>query len=313
MYNNLTALGSSSLYSTTEDMVKWAANLSTAKVGGRSVIDRMFQEGQLNNGEDIGYAFGLGVGQYYNNHRISHSGSWLGFRTQIVYFPEKDLSVVVLRNDRGNAGRIAYSIAKTLLVDGSQNDDTQESEEEEVQAVALDKTQLEAFTGTYRLGPAWYVTIMLKEDRLMTQATDEDTFVMTPHTENKFWVEAYGSYIEFVKNDEGEVTQFLYRGMECPKQTGQKGVPEEKRSMYLGTYFNDELEARYEVILEDGELALKHYRYGIIGLIPGWDDDFRGERWFLGSVDFFRDGQGKISGFKTWNERSRNNVFVKID
>ena len=62
--NNLTALGSSSLYSTVEDLSKWILNFDDAQIGGQAVIEQMHQRGVLNNGEQISYAFGLDIGEY---------------------------------------------------------------------------------------------------------------------------------------------------------------------------------------------------------------------------------------------------------
>ena len=62
--NGLTALGSSSLYTTIDDLAKWIFNFDAGRVGGLSVIERMQQRGVLNDGEEIRYAFGQSVGEY---------------------------------------------------------------------------------------------------------------------------------------------------------------------------------------------------------------------------------------------------------
>ena len=62
--NNTTALGSSSLYSTVEDLAKLILNFDDARIGGQTVIEQMHQRGVLNSGEQIDYAFGLNIGEY---------------------------------------------------------------------------------------------------------------------------------------------------------------------------------------------------------------------------------------------------------
>ena len=94
--NLLTALGSSSMYSTTTDLANWMKNLAQPKVGGTSVVERMFNQGTLNDGEEIAYAYGLSVTEYRGTRRVAHSGSWAMFRTYVCYFPEYDLSIIVL-------------------------------------------------------------------------------------------------------------------------------------------------------------------------------------------------------------------------
>ena len=78
--NGLTALGSSSLYTTIDDLAKWVTNFETKNVGGEEVVERLFQRGVLNDGTQIGYAFGIGVGRYRGLRTYSHGGSWAAFR-----------------------------------------------------------------------------------------------------------------------------------------------------------------------------------------------------------------------------------------
>src|SRR3546814_17474579 len=51
---------------------------------------------------------------------------------------------------------------------------------------------LNSYTGTYRLGPAWYITISREGNRLITQATAESAMPMTPLSDTSFRVEGYG-------------------------------------------------------------------------------------------------------------------------
>ena len=78
--NGLTALGSSSLFTTIDDLGKWVTNFDHHAVGGTAVIERMRTRGVLNSGDKIAYAYGLSIGEYRGQRRTSHSGSWTGFR-----------------------------------------------------------------------------------------------------------------------------------------------------------------------------------------------------------------------------------------
>ena len=87
--NNTTALGSSSLYSTVEDLAKWILNFDDTRIGEQTVIEQMHQRGVLNNGEQIDYAFGLNIGEYRGLKTVGHSGSWRGFRSHLIRFPDQ--------------------------------------------------------------------------------------------------------------------------------------------------------------------------------------------------------------------------------
>ena len=110
--NQLTALASSSLNTTIDDFILWMQNYETAQVGGAELVSRMTEPGRLNDGEELGYAYGLTVGEYRGLPTFGHGGSWAGFRTNFVRFPEQNLSVVVFCNvsncdPAGRARRVA--------------------------------------------------------------------------------------------------------------------------------------------------------------------------------------------------------------
>lgn len=116
--NNLTALGSSSLFTTVEDLARWIRNFDEPVVGGAGVVERMYQQGVLNDGDTIGYAWGQTVGSLRGLTAVSHGGSWAGYRTTLLRFPEQRLAVVILANTSDmNPGSMANRIAQLYLAD----------------------------------------------------------------------------------------------------------------------------------------------------------------------------------------------------
>ena len=118
--SRLTALGSSSLFTTIEDLAKWIGNFeaSTPKVGGRRVVDRLHERGVLNSGERIAYAFGQSVGQYRGLEIVSHTGSWAGYRSVLQRFPQERFAVAILANAANmNPSALGQNIADLYLRD----------------------------------------------------------------------------------------------------------------------------------------------------------------------------------------------------
>lgn len=76
--------GATSLFTTVEDMAKWAANFRDPVVGSRAIMDTMAQKGMLTNGDTIDYAFGQMVMDYRGVQRIGHGGADAG----TYYSPE---------------------------------------------------------------------------------------------------------------------------------------------------------------------------------------------------------------------------------
>ncbi|MEM9261250.1 MAG: serine hydrolase domain-containing protein, partial [Bacteroidota bacterium] len=182
--NLLTAVGSSSLFSSTTDLSLWVSHLLHPAAEFKPAVERMFQTELLNDGNENNYAYGISKSSFRGTNWISHSGSWAAFRTYLVLLPAYDLAVVVLNNNDRSAYQTARRIA-SLYVAEPDAEDSDESLTDAIE-VALSKQTLDEFTGTYRLGKAWYVHLTRDGDKLWTQATDEDIFPMKAIADSVF-------------------------------------------------------------------------------------------------------------------------------
>lgn len=110
--------GSGSIYTTLGDMYLYDQALRNNELVSAETLQEAFTTGTLNNGEEIGYCFGVELGDYSGYSYIGHSGAWLGFESYYLYIPDRNLSVVVLLNldysEEGAEG-IAFSIADLYL------------------------------------------------------------------------------------------------------------------------------------------------------------------------------------------------------
>jgi hypothetical protein len=75
---------------------------------------------------------------------------------------------------------------------------------------------------------------------------------------------------------------------------------------YAGSYWSDELETRYKVIVRDGGLVVQQRLGDETQLTPTFADGFTSQ---AGAVVFSRDGAGKVSGFGIWAGRIRDVRF----
>lgn len=123
-FNNLIMrfdlVGSGGVYSNIEDLYLWDQNFYNNKLGkgGQGIIDKMHEEGLLNNGKSSGYAFALNNGTYRGLKTVSHGGSLAGYRAELMRFPDERFSVIILAN-RGDANPTnkAFQVADILLDD----------------------------------------------------------------------------------------------------------------------------------------------------------------------------------------------------
>jgi CubicO group peptidase (beta-lactamase class C family) len=96
----LDMIGDGGIYTTVEDFFKWDQNFYKNKLGNetKDLIDLVLTTAQLNDGKKIDYAFGLVVNKYRGFKLISHGGSFVGYKSHYLQFPEQKFSVVILSN-----------------------------------------------------------------------------------------------------------------------------------------------------------------------------------------------------------------------
>ncbi len=217
--NNTTALGSSSLYSTVEDLAKWILNFDDTQIGEQVVIEQMHQQGVLNNGEQISYALGLNIGEYRGLKTVGHSGSWRGFRSHLIRFPEQQFGVVILCNlDTFNPLRLAEKVADVYLADALTPVEASEPEKaakpvEETKPEPLTPEQLTEFEGNYyteELDTTY--SICVHGNQLVAQHIRHDDILLTyadGHFLGNTW---FFPKIHFTRDDTGSVTGFKLTG-----------------------------------------------------------------------------------------------------
>ncbi|MDO9498494.1 serine hydrolase, partial [Falsiroseomonas sp.] len=114
--NNLNAYGSSSIMSSTADMLKWLTNFKSKILGGDVTFNKITQKGNLSNSKTIDYGYGLYITEINGKKAYYHDGAWGGYRSGIVFFPEESVGVVFLSNNGTlNPKKILNDIADILF------------------------------------------------------------------------------------------------------------------------------------------------------------------------------------------------------
>ena len=217
--NNTTALGSSSLYSTVEDLAKWILNFDNTCIGEQTVIEQMHERGVLNNGEQINYAFGLNIGEYRGLKTVGHSGSWRGFRSHLMRFPDQKFGVVILCNlDTFNPLGLAEKVADIYLADvlapvEASEPDKAAGPTEEAKSESLTSEQLAEFEGDYyteELDTTY--TICARGDGLVAQHRRHDDILLTYAGDHFLGDAWFFPEIHFTRDDTGRVRGFRLTG-----------------------------------------------------------------------------------------------------
>ncbi len=203
-------LSAGALYSTTEDLLRWEQGLFGGKLLSVASLQKMTTPFKND------YAFALAVRDANGHKVIEHGGGIEGFNTQLSYYPDDKLTIVVLANQNtGATGDIASKLA--ALVHGDQVVLAGERKE-----VAVSPAILQTYVGTYELAPGFDIVMTVEGGQLMTQATGQPKFPVFAESETKFFLKVVDAQLEFVKNDKGEVTHVILhqggRDAKAPKK-----------------------------------------------------------------------------------------------
>ena len=113
---NFDKIGAGGLYTTIEDLRKWDENFYTHQVGGDALQAMIHTRGVLNKGDTIPYAFGNNVTTYRGLRVDEHGGSLMGYKAEILRFPDQHFSVLATCNLGSiNPGPLAEQVAEVYL------------------------------------------------------------------------------------------------------------------------------------------------------------------------------------------------------
>ena len=306
-------VGATSLFTTVEDLARWALNFEEKRVGGPAVIERMQEQGVLNNGEKISYARGLVISDFRGLRTVGHSGGDAGFRTHFLMFPEQRFSVIVFSNlAQFNPRRLAQQVAEIYLGDVMTPEEMKG--DDEPKTVEIDPVVLDSYVGRFKLKIGIIVTIEKEGDTLTVTAQNEEKIAMHPVSETEFYIEEINGRITFEVDENGRVDKLVL-------VQGDSTIPGERIELselsaeelgdYAGEYYSQELSTMYTLEVRDGGLVATHNRHSDIQLTHTGEDEFSGNEWFFSVLNFQRNESGKIIGFKLSGGRVRNLVFEK--
>ena len=315
-------VGATSLFTTVEDLSRWAVNFEKPVVG-KDVIWMMNLKGLLNKGDTIGYAMGQGIGVYKGLKFAAHDGADAGYRTSLWRFPDEKFSVNVLSNLASfNPGGMAMKIIDIYLKDKEVTEAPKKAEEANTTpkttsdngTIKIDHDTLLSYVGKYELEPGNVATISTENGTLFAEAPGLQKTEMTPVSSTTFDVSAASARATFIKDATGKVTSMkVTMGgeehiiMRLPDFDPAKV----DFTQYAGDYYSPELSTTYTIAVESGKLVAKHFRTGDVHLKATKPDQFNGDQWYFGNIEFTRDYNNNITGCKVSTGRVRNLVFVK--
>jgi CubicO group peptidase (beta-lactamase class C family) len=308
---NYANVGATSLFTTAEDLARWVINFEDKKLGGADLIKQMHQQGVLNSGKEINYAFGLTIGPYRGLNTVGHAGGDAAYRSFAFWFPEQRFGVVVLSNFGSlNPQQLAMRIADIYLA-GKLAPEPPKPAPVERMAVRVDPAILESYAGRYLLDGRTLVIISKEGDKLMGQPGNSPKAELIPQSETTFFIREANSELMFERDEKGNVLRFTMKSGNQTQSAKRLNPPAAAAQLtqFAGDYYSPELGTSYMLVVKEGKLVAQHRRHDDIPLTDLDGDLFSSNRWYFQTVQFTRDSEKRINGFRLSSGRARNVRF----
>ncbi|MCX6145393.1 MAG: serine hydrolase [Ignavibacteriales bacterium] len=109
-------LGDGGIYSSVDDLFRWALALETRSLVQPSLFKEAHTPGRLSDGSSTTYGFGWYIEPYKDVPTFYHTGSTRGFRNAILRIPNQKLTIIILTNrNEGEPIEIARKVADLIL------------------------------------------------------------------------------------------------------------------------------------------------------------------------------------------------------
>jgi CubicO group peptidase (beta-lactamase class C family) len=301
---NYAIVGATSLFTTVEDEARWLDNYETGKAGGPEAVSQMYEQGILNSGKKLNYAFAIVVDSVSGYQRIGHGGADAGYRTYAVRYPEEKLGIVVFSNlAQFNPNDLATKVAKLYLPGREQ------MKKETVKSKA-DSSLFRLYSGSY-CSPETGLQIV--DSTKLYLKIWAQSFALDPVSDTSFSLfDGYATLIFAKSNEPSDHFLFVTNGDEVVFTRAEKPVfTKAALAEYPGIYVSDELDAQYEIALDNDQLVLKHRKYPDVNIQAITANQFSTPHWWMSNIIFRRDPKGKISGFEVNCDRVLHLAFQK--
>jgi CubicO group peptidase (beta-lactamase class C family) len=314
----LDMVGDGNVFTCVEDLFLWDQNFYHNKLGrgGQELINQVLSTGTLNSGEKIDYAFGLVIGEYRGLRVVEHGGAFVGYRAMTMRFPDQRFSVIMQCNlGTMNPSNLARRVADIYLADQFKAD-ARRPGASDARFIELPEQDLKDKAGAYRNrinGVIWKLNV--KDGKLLADVPNLSIrFGAVSATEFR----SIGTPLEFTLRFEKQgqtSTLRMQRGTDKPVtlEAVQLVTPSPAQlAEYTGDYRSDEVQATYKIVLENGELFLRHENefkdYPKNPLQPTTSDTFFVQGL---NLQFIRDPRKRVSAFTLNAGRVKNIRFAK--
>ncbi len=309
----LDMIGDGGIFTTINDVKKWDDAYYQSDILNQDFWNIMTTPGVLNSGEVIDYACGLVVDDYKGLKTVSHGGAFVGFRAELLRFPNQRCTVAIFAN-RGDANptRMAYKVADLILKD-SFKEEPEILVPDEVE-ISLPEVEfsIEQMAGTYEIEPGMSLSLSVKNDSLnVEQGWNGATYNIQRVMGNTFQIpgqDGLSFIFSMLENDFTQQMTVMQGGQATPTYRREEvDTASINLSEYLGDFYSQEMDVIYHFDLMNDKLKLS------VGNREGAECDFSEEDIFYSPYGIcrFERNNGKVRGFVLDSGRVKNLKFQK--
>ena len=310
--SNAERVGAAGLYTTIEDLARWDQNFYTGKVGGKALIENMVTPGTLANGKTLDYASGLMLGTHKGLPTIRHAGSFVGYRAELLRFPNLGFTVATLCNvpSSPRAAQLAEQVAEVYLGDWLPKPEQTAVQPTDEKPVTLSADELVDALGDYWNPKTGEVRRMvIRNNQTVYQIDSGSRARLTTFGSTKF---RFGkSEINIIGTPQGKKLLSLkwYGGREETYEELKRVDPSPSYvAHYTGCFYCEELNTEYKIEGHKEGIVLKRKNQEDMVFLPTVKDKFS-----EGSVRlrFVRRGRQDATSF-FYSDEKMNDIQFRL-
>ena len=301
--SNRAIFGAADVYSSIEDLKKWFSVFRSDVLGGKEARNLFLAPFILRDGTNSEYALGIRTETHNGLQVYHHTGGHESFISQLRYYPDYDLGIVVLTNFGRNGWLSASKIGELFLSTHMTN-----SSQKDINQISVNKNKLEQLEGIYVAKTLnGTLNLSMVDESLSLNGRNR----LIPTSDNTFGIRGWNGAIE-IEHTSDSTLLHLKDGQKTTYFKVKKWNENiDSLKIYEGNYWSDELEMVYHLHLDKGELTIQNRWLGIVKLQPISKDFFQSNKDYY--VKFNRDKEGKIEGFNINSERTVDVFFKRIE
>jgi CubicO group peptidase (beta-lactamase class C family) len=313
-YEYANVLGAGSMFSTVEDMARWAMNFYFPRVGDAKDIEQLVQKGKLNSGEVNDYALGISVDSSRGWTMYSHNGSLAGYITHIRVYPDLKMAFIIFSNAGDDRVFSAAGSLAALFVPDRRKPAMRNPVRLDSSAALLKNTEsLRPIEGDYLAENGYWRNFAIRNRQLWMNKGS----LMVQKSPNTVCELEYPDWQYVFHVNKTDTTVDFYRpGLSQPirftKRVRGLQLSDEELEAYTGIYYSPELLCTYQIVLRDHQLFYTSNLYPDDKITLMGRNDLLSDYSFFSHVIIFRSERGKIAGFKVSNADTGNLRFDKI-